>query len=558
MISLFPYQEAAAESTIHAFDSGHRQVIIQMPTGAGKTVLYLFLAKLPRWKRVLVVAHRKELIDQPIDKIAEIWPDAEYGIVRAERDGYYARNIVFASVQSASRPERLARLMKMHFDFIVIDEAHRTAAPSYQAILNAFPLARVVGLTATPGRADKKTLFEAGYTAFAYRLHIDDAVRYDILAPFEVVRTTIDGLDMRGVKTDEETGDFDQKQLSERARKDRCVARAVPKIWEKLAGGRRAIVFTPSAVVAKQTVEEGRKLGHRCDFVSDKDTDEEREKKISAFKRGQHDYLVNFGILTEGYDDPECSCAIIARLTRSKGTYIQMFGRVLRKHPKKTHAVVIDCAPNYETHGIIYGVDLKKKRTKEEKTDEAQGLPVLAEFAAEDPVGAEDGAEAPEEARGDHRAAEVADPDESAADPRVESLLAETSGGALALGATRKTIASRRVAWLECGPDLYAIPLRDEDHIVLRSEGGLWIAHTSKEELIRHKDMSLAQGVAEQHARERGATTLTKEDALWRSAPANDGQLASLDQLRTFYTEGVTQGEAADLITSATVKERWG
>lgn len=544
MISLLPYQEAAHDSTLAAFDSGHRQVIVQMPTGTGKTVLYLFLSRLPRWKRVLVIAHRKELLDQPIKKLPEIWPDAEFGVVRGERDGHFAKNIVFASVQTASRPERLKKLLLRRYDLIIVDEAHRAAADTYQVILRAFPDAKVVGLTATPGRGDKKTLFEAGFTAFAYRMSIDDAIRYDHLAPFEVERVMIPELDVRGVKIDKKTGDFNERQLGKRAEKNRCVARAVPKIYKERCGDRRAVVFTPSPEVAEQCVEEGRAAGLRCEWLSDKDDDERRERIIAAFAAGKYDFLANYGILTEGWDDQRCDCAIIARLTRVKGTYIQMFGRVLRKHPQKKFALIVDCAPNFETHGIVYGGELKKKRTRKEKEDEAEGLPVLEEF--------ENGEESPPE---DGEAPAVGDE----TDPRVASLLSETGGGVLALGASRKTVTTRRVAWIECGEDLFAIPLRDEDHIVLKrhAEGG-WVAHTSRETLIRHEDMALVQGVAEEHARKLGATRLTKEDALWRSAPANDGQLGLLDRLDVFYTEGLTQGEAADLITAAKVKQEYG
>lgn len=545
MYHLLPPQEAAIEGVETAWAAGHRRVIVQKPTGTGKTVAYLFLAKKLRGKRTLVLAHRKELLDQPIEKLPLIWPDCDYGVVRGEKNGIWANDVVFASVQTASRPERLALLALGKFDTIIIDEAHHTPAPTYMSILSAFPDALVVGLTATPGRADKKTLSDAGYTAFAYRMSIDDAIRYDYLCPFIVDRVAVK-IDLRGVKIVD--GDLDQKEVAKRAKKA-GLGKEVARIYCERASDRRAVIFCPSVDVAKLATEELRKRGICAAWLSDRVSDEDREKILREFKTGKTIRVVcNYGILTEGWDDPGCDCAIILRFTQSKGLYIQMVGRVLRKLLHKKNALIIDCAPNFETHGLRDATDLTTPLTKEEKIEETEGLPIFGEFVGEE--GEDDAEVEVEEAK--------EDPEKKDRGDSMDTLLAVTAGGALGLGSDRKLVASRRVTWIDCAQDLFAIPLRGDDHVVMRRDGEEWIAHTSREELARHADMSVVQGIAEERARREGATRLSKDDAIWRSRPANAAQLRSLSRMAVFWVDGLTQGDAADLITTETVRKKYG
>lgn len=529
-ITPLAYQEAATEGVEAAFAEGHQRVIVQMPTGTGKTVLYLFLAKRRRcYGKTLVVVHRKELIDQPIEKLPLIWPEAQYGVVRGAQDGWYARDIVFASVQTLQRPDRLA-CIKADFDMIVVDEAHRACADGHQAVLRRWPKAKVVGPTATPGRADKKTLQEAGFTAFAYRMGIDDAIRYDYLAPYVVERHAISGLDLRGVK--EKDGDLDREEVARRAKEGRVVARGAARIYVERAGGQRAVIFTPDAIVAEQTAEELRALGVCADWLSDKHKDVDRERILRDFKAGRIMVLANYGILTEGYDDPSLACVIFARFTRSKGLYIQCIGRVLRKFLNKI-ALILDCAPNWETHGLCYAGSLTKPQTAKEKDEEAEMLPVFGEFSP----GPSDVERAP-------------------ANPS-RTLLENTAGGVLEFGAGRRAVAEKRVSWIDCAPGVFAIPLRDEDHIVLCERDGLWVARSGHEEIVAHADMAMVQGIAEQRARELGALSLSKDDAIWRSRPASDSQVGRMRSRECFFVEGITQGQAADVLTASIVRERY-
>jgi ATP-dependent helicase IRC3 len=183
-LKLRPYQEAAIHRFLEGAEQGHKRQIIQKPTGTGKTITGLALSQ--RIGRTLWLAHREELIDQPIETLKTIWPERRYGVVKRSRDERLAEDIVFASVQST-----IGRLDKPWGDFalLVVDEAHHAAAKTYLRIIDNFtaknPKMLVAGLTATPTRSDRKNLSLAGFSAFAYRMSINEAIRHGYLAPFK-------------------------------------------------------------------------------------------------------------------------------------------------------------------------------------------------------------------------------------------------------------------------------------------------------------------------------------------------------------------------------------
>jgi len=356
-VRLRDYQKEAIAALDTSWRKGHRAPLIVLPTGVGKTIVAaevmsnLFVS---RGYRSLFIAHRKELLDQTAEKIRLVSPLTRVGVVQAKRDET-GRDVTVASIQTIGhRSEtRLQRLLSNGpYNLVVADECHHAVSPQWRRVLDALreqnPEMLMVGLTATPGRADGTALDQV-FDDVAYEKNTFDMIRAGWLVPPKGFKVTLD-LDLEQVDTRE--GDFVRSQLS-KVMNTPHVNRAVVQAWQQYSHNRKTIAFTVDIAHAhalRQTFEDA---GYKAEAVDSKLKNRERDAVFRRFRAGETKILVNCEIATEGFDDPTTECILHARPTQSQALYIQCTGRGLRLAPAKTELIVIDCVGNSDRHHIV-------------------------------------------------------------------------------------------------------------------------------------------------------------------------------------------------------------
>jgi superfamily II DNA or RNA helicase len=348
------YQHAAIASVQKALTAGLRRAAVVMPTGAGKTVVLAHLiAGQPPGTRTLVLAHRTELVDQAAAKIRAVCPELRVGVVRAEEDQHRG-DVTVAMVQTISRPKRLTRVAP--YDLIVVDECHHSTAISYKTVLDAWPQARAVGVTATLARADNARLGDI-WQDVVYRIDILDLIDHQppYLCDVRGYRVTTTGLDLAAVRTSH--GDYQLGDL-ERRMGDAGAWEAAADAYRRYAAERRGVIFTPTVASAHTVAELMVAGGIPCEAVDGETGRDERAALLHRFQTGQTQVVANCGVLTEGFDNPAISCVTIARPTRSPVLYTQMAGRGLRMHPGKTDCLILDLVGATADHRLATLADL--------------------------------------------------------------------------------------------------------------------------------------------------------------------------------------------------------
>jgi superfamily II DNA or RNA helicase len=339
MIELRPYQRAAIDAVKDGIRRGLRSMLIVLPTGAGKTVVFSELPREIDARFVLILAHRDELIDQAVAKYQRSNPNAVVGkeanVFRADA----ACAVVAASVQTL-QGDRLREFLarKGIPDLIVTDEAHHAVSPSYTAIYEAIGASAThVGVTATPNRGDKiglDTVFEEIVYAISLPELIAQGYLVDLTGYVVHTTTTLTGISRT-------KGDFAQKQLAEAVNTEERNAQVV-RAYHDLAGGKRAIVFGVDVAHSLDLCDGFRAAGYRAAHIDGKTPKDQRAQILAEFARGAVEVLCNCAVLTEGFDEPAIECVILARPTMSAGLYAQCIGRGTRLHPGKTSCIVID------------------------------------------------------------------------------------------------------------------------------------------------------------------------------------------------------------------------
>lgn len=337
MPSLRPYQEKAIEAVDAALARGVTRPLIVLPTGTGKTVMFAALIA-RRGGSALVLAHRDELLTQAGAKLAAADPALamSMGRVQAARNDVNAP-VVLASVQTLASHKRLEQLPRT-FDTVIVDEAHHAAAASYLRVLDHLsesPL--IVGVTATPMRADGEALSQA-FTEVVYEKHISEMIRAGYLCDIRGVRVGID-CDLARVPTT--NGDLDAGKLG-KALAAANAPQHVVVAYQAHAQGRKAIVFTPTVELAHEQAAMFRYGGIDAEALDGETPKLERAAILKRFDKDETRVLVNVGVLTEGVDVPSVDCIILARPTKSQALYAQCVGRGLRTLPGKTDCLIID------------------------------------------------------------------------------------------------------------------------------------------------------------------------------------------------------------------------
>lgn len=355
-IKLRDYQREAIDAVFGAWSGGMQRPAIVLPTGAGKTVVFSALVREFRARRfgatqhrtagngnrVMILAHRDELVDQAIAKLRAVMPGVNVGKVKAA-DNDVSADVIVASVQTLASAKRLDRLQVAAdgrpIGLIITDECHHAAAASYQKIYEAFPDALQLGVTATMARGDGRGL-GSQWEDVVYQKSILWMISKNYLVDVRTRQIDLKALDLGGVKSsrgDWQAGDLGKALMESEA--DTAIARA----YREHAGDhRQGIVFTPTVETARAAANALNQAGVKSAVVSGETTREDRAQIYADYRRGARQVLVNCMVLTEGFDMPQAEVAVIARPTQSAPLYTQMVGRVLRPYPGKTEALVLD------------------------------------------------------------------------------------------------------------------------------------------------------------------------------------------------------------------------
>lgn len=372
------YQQAALDGARDAFRRGARACLLELPTGTGKTVVFAEASRLACAKggKVLVLAHRTELLAQAKAKLLAVAPDLRVEIEQAAARASTAADVVVASVASL-KGKRLERWASDAFALVIVDEAHHATAKSYRTILDHFAAARVLGVTATPDRADGTKLGSV-FPALAFQLPMQRAIADGYLVPIRLRTVRVDALSLAHVAT--RGGDFVERDLVAALEGDDVLLEIAGPL-PQLAGERPTIVFVAGVKNAHRLAEllNDPRIGRPgCAAALDGTTDDGiRKLTLRRFERGAFQFLINVGLFTEGFDCPAVACVAVARPTQSRALYCQMLGRGTRPltgaldgctdagarvaaiaSSAKPDLLVVDFTPSTSQHRLITPLDV--------------------------------------------------------------------------------------------------------------------------------------------------------------------------------------------------------
>ena len=344
MIVLRQYQKDVLNDLIRSTRKGHKKIILQAATGSGKTIMAGALVQyaLSKGKRVLFLAHRRELIIQARDKMEMMGVDA--GIIMANISPNVFSNVQIASIQTLS--SRWDKMDLPEADLVIIDEAHRSMSPTYIKLIRKYDKSLIVGLTATPVRADGTGL-GAVYTDMVCAPGIKQLTAEGSLVTAKYYAPTVP--DLRKIGT--AMGDYVQSQLGEVMNTPKLVGNVI-ETWKALAMGTQTLVFGSGVAHSKALAEQFAEQGIRSAHLDGQTPNDERVKILDDFNNNRITVLCNCMVLTEGFDAPVARTVVLARPTKSLSLYIQMVGRVLRPHATKEYAIVIDHSGAVHTNGL--------------------------------------------------------------------------------------------------------------------------------------------------------------------------------------------------------------
>ena len=350
-IELRPYQAEAKAAIFAEWAKGNTRTLLVLPTGYGKTVVFAKVAEdcVRNGERVLILAHRGELLEQAADKLYRT-TGLLCSVEKAEQTSIGSWfPVTVGSVQTLMRPARLEQFAPDHFDVIIVDEAHHVLAESYQRVLHHFGHAKVLGVTATPDRGDMRNLGEF-FHSLAYEYTLPRAIREGYLAPIRAMTIPL-RLDISQVAV--QNGDFSAGQLGTAL--DPYLEQIADEMLEH-AQGRKTLVFLPLIATSQKFTKILQSRGFRAAEVNGESAD--RAQILEAFERGDYDVLCNSMLLTEGYDCPSIDCIVVLRPTKIRSLYAQMVGRGTRLHPGKEYLLLLDFLWHTERHELCHPAHL--------------------------------------------------------------------------------------------------------------------------------------------------------------------------------------------------------
>ena len=348
---LRPYQQQARDRIHAEWDAGHTRTLLVLPTGTGKTIVFASVAadQVRAGDRVLILAHRGELLEQAADKLQR-----STGLVSAVEkaestclDSWF--RVVVGSVQTLQRTARLERFPQDYFGTIIIDEAHHAITDGYRRILDYFSGAKVLGVTATPDRGDMRNLGEV-FDSLAFEYKLTDAIKEGYLC--KIMAQTIPlQLDISGVALS--GGDYAVGELGT----------ALDPYLEQIAAemarrckSRKTVVFLPLIKTSQKFRDLLNTYGFRAAEVNGQSDD--RRQVLADFDAGKYNVLCNSMLLTEGWDCPSVDCVVVLRPTKVRSLYSQMVGRGTRLSPGKTDLLLLDFLWMTDRHELCRPADL--------------------------------------------------------------------------------------------------------------------------------------------------------------------------------------------------------
>jgi superfamily II DNA or RNA helicase len=355
-VELWPHQAAGLAAAHEAARAGRPSGLIVLPTGSGKTVLFLTLARELGWP-TLVLVHRDELISQTLETVVRVWPEARAGVVQGKRDEWRdGQEVVVASVQSL-HSRRLAKMPRDRFGLIVVDEAHHTPAGTYAGVFDHFAGRRfLLGVTATPERLDGVGLCRWYGEEPIFSYSIRQAVGDGILVP-PVQRQVFTHVNLDSVR--KRGGDLAEGELA-RAVNTPARNKAVVEAFIEHARGRKTVAFCVDVQHAQDLAEAFGAAGVRATSITGDLPTLERRILLEGFSEGEFRVATTCLVLTEGFDEPSVDAVVMARPTASHALYIQCVGRGRRRCDAtgKRDCLVLDVTDNCRRHKLVTAASL--------------------------------------------------------------------------------------------------------------------------------------------------------------------------------------------------------
>lgn len=350
-MELRPYQQEAEDSIFKEWENGIHKTLLVLPTGCGKTIVFAKVTEecVRQGNRVLILAHRGELLEQAADKIRKA-TGLGCATEKAEETclGSWFR-ITVGSVQSMMRESRLSRFPDDYFDTIIIDEAHHCISDSYQRVLHHFPEARVLGVTATPDRGDMKNLGQV-FESLAYEYTLPRAIKEGYLSPIKAVTIPLK-VDLTGVGV--QSGDFKAGDLGTALDP---YLEGIATEMEKYCRDKKTVVFLPLVKTSQKFRDILNAHGFQAAEVNGESQD--RAEILQEFDAGRYNVLCNSMLLTEGWDCPSVDCIVVLRPTKVRSLYCQMVGRGTRLAEGKDHLLLLDFLWHTERHELCHPASL--------------------------------------------------------------------------------------------------------------------------------------------------------------------------------------------------------
>lgn len=350
-MDLRPYQQEAREAIFEQWDSGVLKTLLVLPTGCGKTIVFAKVTEdcVRHGDRVLILAHRGELLEQAADKIHKS-TGLGCAMEKAESScqGSWFR-VVVGSVQTLMREKRLGQFPADYFQTIIIDEAHHCISDSYQKVLNHFNQAKVLGVTATPDRGDMRNL-GSYFESLAYEYTLPKAIKEGYLSPIKALTIPLK-IDMSGVGV--QAGDFKASDIGTALDP---YLQGIAQEMEKYCKDKKTVVFLPLVKTSQKFRDILDEHGFRAAEVNGDSQD--RAEVLEAFDKDKYNVLCNSMLLTEGWDCPSVDCVVVLRPTKVHSLYCQMVGRGTRLSPGKDHLLLLDFLWHTERHELCHPASL--------------------------------------------------------------------------------------------------------------------------------------------------------------------------------------------------------
>jgi superfamily II DNA or RNA helicase len=536
-VSILPlrdYQRGAVDAVQDAHAAGMNFPAVVLPCGSGKSVILAHLAAenlAAHRGRNLVLVHRDEIVDQLISQIRAVAPCLTVGKVKAADDEVMA-DVVVASVQTVSRPERLRRLVASqyqvaprsahpkNFGLVITDECHRSAAPSYLKIYDAFPGAKKAGFTATLSRGDGVGLGSVIDDVVFTRSWLWMIKNGYLVDPVGQV-ATVEDLDLSGVRRS--GGDYAAGALGE-ALLDTGAPEVIAAAYRRYAWDRSGVVFTPTVAAAYGVREALATAGTTAAVVDAATPRADRLRIYEDSRSGRVQVIVNCAVLVEGADFPWVS-AVVPPITRSQGRFQQSVGRAMRTFPGKQDALVLSVGGM--SGRLCTLVDLQPGTVRAVRPGES-----LVE------------AEVREKAEADR------------------TVPASTRGFDLKVRHVDMFAASRSV-WLRTHGGVYFVPVADGEVFLWKGSDGMWEVRHAPRDTSRLKivwpvlyeglslEMAMAFGEAASEDLETGSARVSSKAASWRKSKAGptEGQMAACRVHGVAVPEGATRAQVSDLLS---------